>query len=212
MHAEAGSRGMKAGGHGGCHQVFAWLHDNPPMWSRWMSWGVWALVAASVVYWGMLLFVPSQETPSQAVVAVPKSIQRGDLTRVFGPDEAPKSDAEAGPPPDKRFALLGVVAPRAPSGKGVSSQSAKEGIALIAMEGKPAKAYRVGAVVDGDTVVQAVAARSVTLGPKGGPAQVSLELAPPPAAATASGVALNVGNGSAAPAPSDRVPRGKKSE
>ncbi len=197
MSTEVASNGSGVGVSVGERGGLAWLHDNPPMWSRWLSWGVWGLVSASVVYWGVRLFAPSQETPAQAAVAVPKGIARGDLTRVFGPDEAPKPDAEALPAPDKRFALLGVVAPRARAG----SQAAREGIAVIAIEGKPAKAYRVGAVVDGDTVVQTVAPRSVTLGPKGGPALVSLELAAPPAAATASGVGLSVGNVGAAATP-----------
>jgi general secretion pathway protein C len=151
------------------------------MWSRGLSWCVWALVGASVVYWGLQFFAPHQGAPIEAQVAVPKSIQRGDLTRIFGPDEAPASTEQATPPPDKRFTLVGVVAPRARAG----SQAAREGIALISVDSKPAKAYRVGAVVDGDTLVQAVNVRSVALGPKGGPATVSLEIPPLPVAAPA---------------------------
>jgi general secretion pathway protein C len=76
------------------------------------------------------------------------------------------------PPPDARFQLIGVVAPRARA-------SAAEGVALIAVDGKPARAYRVGAVVEGQTVLQAVAVRSAQLGPRNGVTQVSLNLAPP---------------------------------
>ena len=177
MNTEATSQGLAVEGRTG----YASLHHNPPMLSRWLAWCVWALVSASVVYWGYLFFAPGQSAPLQAAVAVPKAVQRGDLTRLFGPDEAPKSAADALPPPDKRFTLLGVVAPRARAG----SSAAREGIALIAVEGKPAKAYRVGAIVDGDTIVQTVAARSVTLGPRGGPAVVSLDIPPPPVATPA---------------------------
>ena len=152
------------------------------MWSRGLSWSVWALVGASVVYWGLQFFAPHQSVPLETQVAMPKSIQRGDLTRIFGPDEAPASPEQATPPPDKRFTLVGLVAARARAG----SQAAREGIALISIDSKPAKAYRVGAVVDGDTLVQAVNARSVALGPKGGAATVSLEIPPLPVAASAS--------------------------
>ncbi len=152
------------------------------MWSRGLSWSVWALVGASVVYWGLQFFAPHQSVPLETQVAVPKSIQRGDLTRIFGPDEAPISSEQATPAPDKRFTLVGVVAPRARAG----SQAAREGIALISIDSKPAKAYRVGAIVDGDTLVQVVNARSVALGPKGGAATVSLEIPPLPVAASAS--------------------------
>jgi general secretion pathway protein C len=81
------------------------------------------------------------------------------------------------PAPDARFQLIGVVSPRGPS-------SSREGLALIAVDGKPAKAFRIGAAVTGDTVLQAVRQRGATLGPRGGAAQVALELAAPPAAAT----------------------------
>lgn len=139
------------------------------------------MVGASVVYWGLQFFAPHQSVPIETQVAVPKSIQRGDLTRIFGPDEAPASAEQASPPPDKRFTLVGVVAPRARAG----SQAAREGIALISIDSKPAKAYRVGAIVDGDIIVQAVNARSAALGPKGGAATVSLDIPPLPVAAAA---------------------------
>jgi general secretion pathway protein C len=105
---------------------------------------------------------------------------RGDLTRVFGPDPVAVVEAAAPEPvADARFQLIGVVSPR---GAGDSSQ----GLALIAVDGKPAKAYRVGSVVDGQTVLQSVRARGAALGPRGGSAQVALEIAPPVAAATGS--------------------------
>jgi general secretion pathway protein C len=93
-------------------------------------------------------------------------------------DAPPPTTAAPEPVPDARFTLLGVVSPRSP-------QAAREGLALIAVEGKPPRAYRVGAVVDGGPhVLQGVSARGATLGPREGAPAISLNLAPPAPAAT----------------------------
>jgi general secretion pathway protein C len=66
------------------------------------------------------------------------------------------------------YVLLGVLADRA-----------QGGAALIAVDGKPAKPYAVGAVVDGDLVVQSVQGRRAVLGDGlQGPARITLELPP----------------------------------
>ena len=150
------------------------------MWVRWWSFAVWALVAGSALFWGLRLFVEAPQAPAQTTVAEVGAGARGDLTRVFGPD--PVAEAVAAEPEavaDARFQLIGVVSPR---GSGASSQ----GLALIAVDGKPAKAYRVGSVVDGQTVLQSVQARGAALGLRGGAVQVALDIAPPLAAATGS--------------------------
>ena len=150
------------------------------MWVRWWSFAVWALVAGSALFWGLRLFVKAPQAPAQTTVAEVGAGALGDLTRVFGPDavaEAVAAEPEA--VADARFQLIGVVSPR---GSGASSQ----GLALIAVDGKPAKAYRVGSVVDGQTVLQSVQARGAALGPRGGAVQVALDIAPPLAAATGS--------------------------
>ena len=139
---------------------------------------VWALAAASALYWGLLLATRSPAVPPQAQVATPGAGLRGDLGRLLGVD-APVPVAAVAPPPaaNARFELVGVVSPRAP-------QAVREGVALIAVDGKPAKAYRVGAAVDGDQVLKSVSARGATLGPRGGTAAISLDIAPPAPAAT----------------------------
>jgi general secretion pathway protein C len=72
----------------------------------------------------------------------------------------------AAPAQSTRFALVGVVSARS-----------KGGAALIATDGKPAKPYRVGAVVEEGLVLQSVAPRRATLGPtSGGPAAFTLEM------------------------------------
>ena len=145
--------------------------------ARWWAFGVWAAVAACAAYWGLRLFVPSRPVPADAVVAPAAASPRGDLARLFGADAQPQSAEAAPAPTSNRFQLLGVVAPR-PDG------AAREGVALIAVDGKPARAYRVGAPIDGDPVLQSVRARGASLGPAGGVVQVSLEIPPPAAAAT----------------------------
>lgn len=148
--------------------------------ARWWTFGVWALVAGSALFWGLRLFVQAPAAPRETSVAQAGGGARGDLTRLFGVDAPPPPMEEApAPVADARFQLVGVVSPR-------GSGSAREGVALIAVDGKPAKAYRVGAAVTGDTVLQAVRQRGATLGPRGGAGAVALELAPLPAPATGS--------------------------
>jgi general secretion pathway protein C len=154
---------------------------------------MWAAAAATALFWGLKLFVTPAPLPARTPVAAPAALARGDLTRLLGVDAAPAvAEAAAEPPPDARFQLLGVVSPR-------SRQSAAEGLAVIAVDGKPARAYRVGAVVDGQTVLQSVGARGAQLGPRGGASLVALNLAPPAAAATGTLPGVNNGNPSFLP-------------
>lgn len=141
------------------------------MTTRWWAFGVWAVVAASAVYWALKLVKPAP-APQATVVAAAGAL-RGDLSRVLGAEPE-----EAGPvesPESSRFELLGVVASRS---------ALSDGVALIAVDGKAPKAFRVGAAIDGDTVVQSVRQREVLLGPRGGDATVSLDLSTPPPAST----------------------------
>jgi general secretion pathway protein C len=148
------------------------------MLARWWTFGVWALVAGSALFWGLRVFVQAPAAPPDTLVAQPGGDVRGDLTRLFGADAPPPVvEAVAAPVPDTRFTLVGVVSPR-------NAGAAREGVALIAIDGNPAKAYRVGMVVDGNTVLQTVHARGAQLGARGGPALVSLELPPLPPPAT----------------------------
>lgn len=142
---------------------------------RWLTFAVWAGAAASALFWGLRLFVHSAPAPRDTRVVAIAASPQGDLSRLFGSD-AP-AIAAAGPAAGSRFHLLGVVAPR-------SAASTREGLALIAVDGKPARSYRIGAQVDGDLVLQQVRPRGVSLGPRDGVANISLEIPPPVAAAT----------------------------
>ncbi len=147
--------------------------------ARWWTGGVWALAAASGLYWGLQIFVKPPAAPAYTQTAAVGPALNGDLSRLLGNDPPPPMPdaAPAEAAADARFQLIGVVSPP-------SRQAAREGLALIAVDGKPAKAFRVGAVVEGDNVLQTVAARGVTLGPRNGPALVALNLPPPAPAAT----------------------------
>jgi general secretion pathway protein C len=157
------------------------------MLSRFGAFVIWAAVAASIVFWALRLGARPLSAPAHAQVVSTASAVGADLSRLFGVD-APAALPAVGVEPvvqaDARFRLVGVVAPRAPA-------AAAEGVALIATDGKPAKAYRVGAAVDGEMVLLGVNARGASLGPRGQPAQVALQLPtlPPPASATLPGAA-----------------------
>ncbi len=154
------------------------MHDNPRMSARWWTWGVWALAAGSGLFWGLQLFVKPPAAPAHTQVTGPATAPRGDLTRLLG-DDPPPPVAAATPEPtaDARFQLVGVLSapPR---------QASREGVALIAIDGQPPKAYRAGARIDGDKIVQSVEARGVTLGLRNGPVLVALNLPPPTPPAT----------------------------
>ena len=146
--------------------------------ARWWTLVVWALAAAAALFWGLKLFVKAPAAPPHTQLTDASAMARGDLTRLLGADPVAEAPPEAAEPvPDARFQLLGVLSPRSP-------QAAREGVALIAVDGKPPRAYRVGAVIDGQNVLQSVNARGATLGPRDGAAVVALNLAPPAAAAT----------------------------
>lgn len=145
---------------------------------------VWALVAASALFWALRLFIVPAPVPARTTVASSAPPIGGDLSRLFGGDAAPPSpEAVAQTPAESRFQLIGVVAaqPRA---------AAREGVALIAVDGRAAKAFRVGAVVEGQTILTAVAARGATLGTRDGASPLNLVLSPlaPPATGTLPGV------------------------
>lgn len=152
------------------------FNDNRRMSARLLSFVIWAAVAASAVFWGLRLAVSPPRTPAHAVTTS-ESSPRGDLTRLFGAATVPASGPAAVEPSlASRFKLIGVVAPRPPGAKG--------GVALISVDGKPARPFRAGAAVDGDLLLASVRSRGASLSPRSGAGTVELELPPLPAAAT----------------------------
>lgn len=143
---------------------------------------IWASVAATGALWLLRLVASPMPVPAYTTQVSSANAFQGDLARLFGQD-APAPVAVAGGAPaavaDARFKLIGVVAPRSTSAK-------DDGLAVIAFDNKPARAYTVGSTVDGDLILLSVHSRGAALGPRGQSAQVSLELPvlPPPATGT----------------------------
>ena len=149
---------------------------------RLLAFVIWAAVAASVMFWALRLGASSPAAPAHTVAVGAAAAPRGDLTRVLGAAPARESAAAAAVTVDSplasRFRLLGVAAPR--------QGGDRHGLALIAVDGKPARSYTVGASIDGELVLQSVHQRGAKLGGRGAATQVSLVLPALPAPATGS--------------------------
>lgn len=148
--------------------------------ARWFAFVIWAAAAATVVAWGLRLGATPPAVPAYTVPVAESGALRGDTLRLLGRDAepvrgsapaAPVAASEAG-----RFRLLGVVAPR-------DDRYSAAGLALIAIDGKPARPVRVGSNVDEGLVLLGVHRRGASLGPQDGAPTVTLELPerPPPA-------------------------------
>jgi general secretion pathway protein C len=147
--------------------------------ARLMAFVVWAAVAASAVFWLLRLGASSPTAPAHTVAVSASTRPVGDLARVLGaaPVKAgPASAQPAEPAFASRFKLLGVAAPR--------EGGNRSGLALIAVDGKPARGFKVGAPIEGELVLQSVHPRGAALGSRGEPPRVQLELPPLPPAAT----------------------------
>lgn len=152
------------------------------MLARLSAFVVWALVAATAVFWGLRLLARPQPAPAYALAVGDATTLRGDLTRLFGatPVAAAGNDAPTAPELASRFKLLGIMAPKPSS----SEPAHRTGYALIAVDDKPPRAFAVGASVDSGLVLQAVSLRTASIGPADGAAAVQLEIPPLPAPST----------------------------
>jgi general secretion pathway protein C len=128
---------------------------------------LWAVAGASAVFWGLKLSSPPAAASVAPVVSAALApVDVGAVARTLG--VVKKSDAKA---PEA------TIVPTKYSVTGIVTGPRNTGIALIAETGKPAKAVRVGALVEEGVVLQAVSAQTATLGPAmGAPALVVLEL------------------------------------
>ncbi len=138
--------------------------------ARFAAFFLWALAALSASYWFTKVSGTSGvSTTAPGLAGEAPLVQSEDLARVFGPAIAVASagPAIAAPDPSERLRLLGVVADRS-----------RGGVALISVDGQPAKPYRVGSALDGGWTLQQVGTRTATLSPAAnGAGAVTLELA-----------------------------------
>ena len=137
--------------------------------TRLLSFAIWAVVAASVVFWLTRLLARADAAPAHAVtVSASTAVAAADLSRLLGSTRTAVADATApAPVVDTRYKLIGVVAPKS---------AGATALALIAVGDKPARPVSLGGVVDGSLVLLGVNHRRVELGPAGGAATVRLEL------------------------------------
>jgi general secretion pathway protein C len=148
---------------------------------------IWALVAAAAVFWGLRLWVNPARVPPAAVLAVDGAGGGNDWSRLLGAALAPQAAPQ--PAAAARFVLTGIMATQPQA----SAQGAA-GVALIAVDGKPPRAYRVGDALDTAWVLQSVSLRAAEIGPSGGALGLRLELplvAPPATGSLPVGLAIN---------------------
>lgn len=140
------------------------------------KWGVrlgtlalWAAAGASVVFWGLRLSAPAGLVSAPVVAPAPVAPDAQALARLLGAAPPAPGAAPAAPAATlaSRFVLIGVLSGRSSGG----------GAALIAVDGKPAKPFRVGAAVDEGLVLQALGPRQAQLGREAsGPATLTLDM------------------------------------
>lgn len=139
------------------------FNDNRPMqththslWRlRIVTFSVAALAAASATYWALKWTATAPARSTAAVnFAGPSQADPQVVARLLGGGQSGVAGAQsvAIDTPASRFKLTGVVADRFTGG-----------YALISIDGKPAKPYRVGTHVDDALVLQSVAPRSAAL-------------------------------------------------
>lgn len=126
------------------------------------------LAAAGVVYWALKVPVSGTGSAVAAVQVPVLAPDTGLVARALGGSAAPADLPSAVAAPvaaSARFALVGVV------------DQAGSGVALIGLDGKPAKPVAVGASVGEGWVLRHVQGRSATL-EREGDAPLRLELPP----------------------------------
>ena len=135
--------------------------------SRLLTFALAFLLAASVAYWVLRWPQPALLQPVVAEASAAPVPDAQALARVLGAGGALAQQttvAESG-----RYSLTGVLAGPGP-----------RGAALISIDGKPARSYRVGALVDASLYLQSVQGRRAVLatGSAEGAPSLTLEMKP----------------------------------
>lgn len=143
---------------------------------------IWSCVAASAVFWSLRLLAQPLPLPESSRLASAAPVQNAaDWTRLLGTTASPTEVATpAVSAAASRFRLVGVAA------TGVGPGPAVE-VALIAVDGAPPRAFRVGQRVVDSFLLHDVSRRGATLASGSSVAEtVVLEMPLPTAAATGS--------------------------
>ena len=111
------------------------------------------LLAGSVVFWVLQWPRPNQQRPLPIATTSTELAPMNpvDVARLLGQGDAP-AETVAVADPGSRYRLTGIIA--SPSGQGV---------ALLSVDGKPAKPYRVGSTIEDGLMLQSVERHSVAL-------------------------------------------------
>jgi general secretion pathway protein C len=140
---------------------------NSLWWPRGVTFVVSALVALSATFWVLKSNGPSSSASALAAMAGgnnPPMIDTQIVAMALGGGKQAATPEAA--PISSRYALTGVVA-----------DLSKAGAALISVDGKPPKAFRVGSTVDGNLLLQSVSGRRAVLAADAqGNGAVTLEL------------------------------------
>jgi general secretion pathway protein C len=174
------------------------------IWIRLATFVMWLLAAASVVYWG-LKFVVGPSAPAASAVAAPapgtgqvdaQALARGLGGGIIAPNLGANNPINTGASAinSSRFQLTGVVVSR--------SGNSRSSVALIGVDGKAPRPFRVGAnLVDG-VVLHSVAAGKAMLAANNQVApEVTLELPKLSSAVVGTAVALRPALPNVAPLP-----------
>ena len=143
-----------------------WTPTSAAWTVRGATFALWALAAGSAVTWGLKL----GGNPHAVAVppAAPRQVAAVDpaaLARLLGGVPSVVS-APALPSLASRFHLVGVAAGAHSGG----------GAAVISVDGKPGRPYRVGAAIEEGVVLQSVRGRQAVLGSADGQPLLTLEL------------------------------------
>ncbi len=138
---------------------------------------LWFLAIACVVFWGLKLSAGSQVQAAPAMPQSPTVVDVPSLVRLLGGTEV-VTVAKVEP---TRYTLVGVLA----------GTRSGHGTALIEVDGKPAKPFRIGAQVADGLVLQSVGRREARLGASASGA-TSMTLQMPIKVAAASDTSPNV--------------------
>ena len=143
-------------------------NTHSPWGLRLATLALWALAGASMVHWGLKLSARPAGPAPAALAPEPLRPDAQALARLLGAGPVAAEQVPAAPAAASRFVLMGVLAGTASGG----------GAALIAVDGKPARPYRVGAAVEPGLVLQSLGRREARLGASmEGAATVALEIA-----------------------------------
>ncbi len=126
-----------------------------------------AAVAGALVWALPLLGQPTPVPPQAAMDSMAMLAVVGGPERVLGTPMPAAMTAAPPPSTQNRFKLLGVIAPQ---------HGGTAGLALISVDGQPARVVAVGREVEPGTQVLAVTHRQVELGAAAGAPTVTLQL------------------------------------